>query len=52
MKNMFDDKIESPPFTKTYRDGITTELLEAGSKPALRELQKLFNTIFFGARSS
>ncbi|RVE40475.1 hypothetical protein evm_014875 [Chilo suppressalis] len=32
-------------------DGVTTELLKAGGKPVLRELQKLFNTVLFEGRT-
>jgi hypothetical protein len=32
-------------------DGVTTELLKAGGKPVLRELQKLFNAVLFEGRT-
>nr|XP_026497963.1 uncharacterized protein LOC113402056 [Vanessa tameamea] len=33
------------------KDGFTTDLLKAGGKPVLRELQKLYNTVFFEGRT-
>lgn len=32
-------------------DGVTTELLKAGGKPVLRELQKIFNAVLFEGRT-